>query len=174
MNGPLEKLYFKWLCAKVIQVKHPTPSLTYKKLLNCLHTTEFVWLVMCDDNRAMDGLELRVEFMYECDVPDNPEWRAQGCSVLEMLIAFSRRAEFDTEIPAKEWFWEFLDNLGLKNCNDADIELADVEEILDTFIWRTYDANGYGGLFPIEDTPNDQREIEIWYQFCEYSRDRVG
>lgn len=168
MDGPLESRYFKWLCAKVMQVIHPTPSLTYRELLHCLHMTEFVWLLIGDDNRAEDGLELREEFIDESNIPDNPEWReAVGCSVLEMLIAFSRRAEFDTDIPAKDWFWVFIDNLDI-NFVDAEINPIDVEDSLDTFIWRTYEPNGYGGLFPLDHPKRDQRTVEIWYQFCEY------
>lgn len=173
MDGPLENLYFKWLCAKVLYLEHSTPSLTYWKLFKILHTTEFVWLLSGDDNRAADGVELRTEFLFEGHIPDNPEWRAIGCSVLEMFIAFSRRAEFTTDIPAREWFWEFLDNLGLKDLNDgSEFNPADVERILEKFIWRTYNRRGEGGLFPIERSNGDQRGIEIWYQFCDYLVDQ--
>jgi hypothetical protein len=172
MSGPLENQYFKWLCAKVIQVVHPTPSLTYKKLFHILHTTEFVWLVLGDDNRCEDGKELRDQFILETNAPENPEWMSIGCSVLEMLIAFSRRAEFQTGDSAKQWFWEFLKNLGLDECNDADIEPVNVEEILERFIWRTYWPNGVGGLFPLENPKEDQRQVEIWYQYCAYLVDQ--
>jgi hypothetical protein len=173
MEGPLENLYFQWLCAKVTYVRNPTPSLTCWNLLKILHSTEFVWLLSGDDNRAKDGLELRIEFLFEGDIPDNQEWRSLGCSVLEMLIAFSRRAEFMTDIPSSDWFWEFLDNLGLKQLNDgADIDLEEVEGILDRFIWRTYNSKGDGGLFPLNETDRDQRTVEIWYQFCEYLVDQ--
>jgi hypothetical protein len=177
MDGPLENAYFKWLCAKVIQDKYPrTPSLTYWKLLNVLHTTEFVWLLIGDDNRAADGLELRDDFIFECDLPRDPEWKRElGCSVLEMLIAFSRRAEFMTEVPLRVWFWEFLDNLGLKELNDgSEFKVDDVEIILDTFIWRTYNVKGEGGILPISDPHKygDQRRIEIWHQFYNYLLDQ--
>ena len=173
IEGPLEDLYFRWLCAKVTYVRTPTPSLTYWKLLKILHNTEFVWLLSGDDNRSEDGKELRIEFLFEGDIPDNVEWRALPCSILEMFIAFSRRAEFNTDIPARDWFWEFVDNLGLKELNDgAEIDLEEVERILDQFIWRTYNRKGEGGLFPISNINGDQREIEIWYQFCDYLVDQ--
>ena len=172
MEGPLENLYFKWLCAKVMYVRTPTPSLTYWKLLKILHTTEFVWLLSGDDNRAADGIELRSDFLIEAQISDNQEWRALGCSLLEMFIAFSRRAQFQTAIPAHEWFWEFMDNLGLKEFNDGADNFEKVEEILDQFIWRTYNRNGEGGMFPLNSPNGDQRETEIWYQFCGYLVDQ--
>jgi hypothetical protein len=178
MDEPLENAYFKWLCAKVIQNQQPsTPSLTYWKLLKLLHGTEFVWLLVGDDNRAMDGLELRDDFIFECHKSvDLTEWRRElGCSILEMLIAFSRRAEFDTEIPAQDWFWEFIDNLGLKECNDgSDFKEDDIEIILDRFVWRTYNVKGEGGILPISNPHKhgDQRKIEIWHQFYNYLLDQ--
>lgn len=174
---PLENLYFTWLCAKVtlINQKHSTPSLTYWTLLRTLHNTEFVWLLSGDDNRAEDGLELRLQFLFEADAPDHPEWRRiPNCSMLEMLIAFSRRTAFTTGDTAEFWFWEFMDNLGFKECNDGSgVRPEDIEEVLQQVIWRTYDHRGVGGIFPLNhSTGKDQREVEIWYQFCDYLVDR--
>jgi hypothetical protein len=44
-----------------------------------------------------------------------------------------------------------------------------VEEILHTLIWRTYDPDGTGGFFPLTRPQFDQRTIEIWYQMNAYS-----
>jgi hypothetical protein len=174
MGEPLENLYFNWLCAKVIEPRKFHPSDTYWELLRKLHRTEFVWTLSGDDNRAEDGKELRREFILQADIPDDPEWRLLiGCSVLEMLIAFSRRAEFQTDMPAKEWFWEFLTNLGLGDFDDgSDLDPEEVDEVLEQLIWRTYDANGVGGLFPIKNPEVNQKEIEIWHQFCDYLVDQ--
>jgi hypothetical protein len=65
-----------------------------------------------------------------------------------------------------------LENLGLKKYNDARrIKQEHVVDILDTFIWRTYDVNGDGGMFPVDNPREDQRHVEIWYQFCGYLMD---
>jgi hypothetical protein len=89
-----------------------------------------------------------------------------------MLIAFSKRAEFMTDIPANDWFWEMLENLDLKRFNDgARIKQKEIDDILEVFIWRTYDVNGTGGLFPVDAPREDQRHVEIWYQFCGYLLD---
>lgn len=174
MSEPLENLYFNWLCAKVVFNENPAPSNTYWRLLRTLHNTEFVWLLSGDDNRAEDGLELRREFILQVDAPDYPEWRRNpGCSMLEMFIAFSRRAEFISSVPATEWFWEFMKNLGLEDFNDAYLNNTEIiDDILDTFIWRTYDYNSSGGLFPLNKADKDQREVELWYQFANYLIDQ--
>lgn len=169
MDEPIEEVYFNWLCAKVMAVKAPTPSLTFWKLFRTLHNTEFVWLVPNDDNRCEDGIDLRHEFLNMYTPDHHPEWLKIGCSIFEMLIAFARRAEFDTDQSAKEWFWIFLENLGLSEFNDAyDIDMLVVDDILQRFVWRTYDFDGTGGLFPLRNPSHDQRKVELWYQFSEY------
>lgn len=174
MEEPIENLYFNWLYSKVASVDVPTPSLTYIRLFRILHTTEFVWLVSGDDNRVEDGLELRLEFQREaCMQADDPYWESMGCSVLEMLIALSRRAEWDTEISARDWFWIFLQNLRLNEFSDAREEFEQtVDDVLYRFVWRTYRRNGHGGIFPLSRPDVDQRKVEIWGQFCTYLVDQ--
>lgn len=174
MEEPLENLYFNWLCAKVLHVVNPTPSLTYDTLFKTLHNTEFVWLLSGDDNRAEDGKELRREFLIMADIPDHLEWRTQTpCSVFEMLIAFSKRAEFNSQMSARNWFWEMLSNLNLQECNDASgIEPMEIQEVLEYFMWRNYTSNGDGGLFPLNRPHKDQTKVEIWHQFCDYMVDQ--
>jgi hypothetical protein len=174
MNEPLESLYFNWLCAKVIVTDKSTPSLTHWKLLRLLHNTEFIWQLMGDDNRAEDGMDLRYEFVMAADIPDDEHWRTEsGCSLLEMFIGFSRRAEFQTGDRARDWFWEFMTNLGLEEWNDgSDVPEEQIVDVLDTLVWRTYNANGYGGIFPLDNPTSDQRKVEIWYQFCDYLVDK--
>jgi hypothetical protein len=173
MDEPIENLYFNWLCAKVLNLKPFEKPDKYWNLLRKLHRTEFVWVMSGDDNRAEDGKELRKEFILQAELPDDPDWRILiGCSVLEMLIAFARRAEFQDETPTPTWFWEFVANLGLDKQTDRDFDEEYVEMVLDDFIWRTYNPDGNGGLFPIKNPSADQREIEVWYQFCEYLVDQ--
>ena len=173
MSEPLENLYFNWLCAKVLRLDNPTPSLTYWNLLRHLHNTEFVWLLSGDDNRAEDGRELRRHFLLAADIPNHVEWRALPCSLLEMLVAFAQRAEFQTSEPSAQWFWEFIENLELSVCNDAAHFSEDsVDAVLQQFIWRTYDPSGQGGLFPMRHPKHDQTKTELWYQFSEYLVDQ--
>ena len=174
MNEPLENLYFNWLYSRVAEFNARTPSLTFDTLFKTLHNTEFVWLVTGDDNRAEDGKELRREFLVMGRIPDDPDWRLHfPCSVFEMLIAFSRRAERNTGSPAIEWFWEFINNLNLANVNDASgVEPDEIQDTLMLFLWRNYLPNGDGGLFPLKNPKCDQKKQEIWQQFCDYLVDQ--
>lgn len=173
MDEPIEEVYFNWLYSKVASSAMSTPSLTYWTLMRDLHCTEFVWSVLGDDNRQADGLDLRKEFLREAYLEQNPNWMSIPCSVLEMMIAFSRRASFDTELSPREWFWIFLDNLGLAELNDASLGISRiVSVVMDTFVWRTYSHDGHGGMFPLKDAEHDQRKVELYYQFCEYLVDQ--
>ena len=173
MTEPIEETYFNWLCAQVLRVNVPTPSLTFSHLLQLLHRTEFTWSVAGDDNRAEDGLELRYSFLTESHVFPDSVWSSLSCSLFEMLLAFSYRAEFETNMLARDWFWIFMTNLGLSEANDASYTSdADILNVLNCFVWRTYRKNGSGGLFPMNHTRHDQRRLELWYQFFEYLEDQ--
>jgi hypothetical protein len=173
MFGALDEEYFLWLSAKVRHAVVPTPSNSHQKLLLKMYTTEYPWLLSGDDNRAADGKELRIQFLDQLQYNDEPEWRALPCSVLEMLIAFSRHAEFNTtEGTVYDWFWEMVTNLGIALQVDADYDDEFVEAVLNRFVWRQYDRKGRGGLFPIRRPHRDQTQVEIWYQFCDYLLDQ--
>lgn len=174
MDEPLEEMYFNWLYTQVASVEFPTPSNTFLTLFRDLHAVEFVWLVSGDDNRAEDGLEVRKDFLRQARLDQDPPWLSIGCSFLEMLIAFSRRAAFDVDFRSpREWFWQFLDNLELADLCDARSGVSrKVSTTLDRVIFRTYRNDGRGGLFPLERPNHDQRKVEIWYQFCEWLVDQ--
>jgi len=169
MSAPPDELYFPWLYAQVASVDIADPSRTYWELLRKLYNKEFIWFVPNDDNRAEDGRELRHEFMQSTGVSVDDDWLHLGCSILEMLIALSRRLWFETDIPAREWFWEMLENLELDQYSDnMTLPVRRVDTILDRLIWRVYRRNGKGGLFPLRRAAEDQTKVEIWYQMCEY------
>jgi len=169
MDEPVEELYFNWLYHKVASVDVPTPSLTFYTLLRDLHSIEFLWYIQGDDNRAQDGLDIRKEFLRNLLVDTDDSWIHFDCSILEFLIGLSRRAEFNTSMTAREWFWIFLENLGLSSLNDARLEISKkVYKTIDIFLTRTYQENGQGGLFPLKNPIQNQQEVEIWYQFHAY------
>ncbi len=169
MSGPIESEYFDWLCAKVVD-RH---SHIYTDLLRILYTTEFEWSVFGDRNRSEDGIELRYNFVHESEWEKDPLWFDEPCSLLELFIALGMRASFQTDIPTKDWFWTFVSNILLdeyRQVSDSDIPV--IEDILCTFVWRRYDTYGRGGIFPLDQTQHDQREVEIWYQLFEYIEDQ--
>jgi hypothetical protein len=171
MREPLESAYFNWLCAKVLDRN----SRMYHDLLAFLHRTEFVWMeeVPADQHRAADGIQLRADFCRETHTPKDPIWFQQPCSVFEAFYAFAKRASFQTDIPIRNWFWEFIENLQLdqfRQVSNGDYRI--IQNVVDNFMWRRYDQRGNGGLFPMRIAKQDQREVEIWYQFCDYVEDR--
>lgn len=173
---PLEESYFHWLYNQVAPLRLKNPARTYWDLLGRLHHKEFVYFVPNDDNRAAEGKYLRYEFINGLPPAQqlaDEAWMNLGCSMLEMLIALSRRLSFLTGGAAGEWFWHFMENLGLRGCTDATpgspqmIDLA-----LNCVIERTYDTCGNGGLFPLRETNIDQRSVEIWEQMNYYLLER--
>lgn len=170
MNEPLDELYFQWLYSQVADPKLRGRTKTYWVLMRQLFTTEFVWFVPNDDNRLEDGRDLRYEFLVDSGIPDvHQEWMDLGCCMLEMLIGLSRRIAFQTDTPVQAWFWHILHNLGIANCNDAAEDFtAHVDEVLQRVIFRNYDKDGRGGLFPLRNPEKDQTKVEIWYQMCAY------
>jgi hypothetical protein len=167
-----DDLYLEWLYGEVANVRTRSRSRTYWRLLRQMYKTEFIWWVPNDDNRCEDGKDLRYEFLDACGVQtvDN-EWLSMGCSMLEMLVALARAAAFETEGMSHEWFWQFIENLGLEAFTDARYNARaeqHVQNVLDAIIWRLYSHDGAGGLFPLRNPPHDQREVELWYQLNAY------
>lgn len=174
MTAHLDNLYLEWLYSQVASVKQRAKTKTYWSLLRQLYSTEFVWLVPNDDNRVADGRDLRWEFIEECNIQNaEASWMRLGCSMLELIIGLSRRLEFEDDTSAKIWFWTLIKNLELDQCTDAkyrdDPRIEPwVASVLDRVIFRTYDENGVGGLFPLKHAIHDQRKVELWYQLCAY------
>lgn len=167
--GTLDDQYLAWLYSQVADVKTRKSSRTHWDLLRQLYSTEFAWFIPNDDNRAEDGRELRCEWATEQNIHMDTEWFSLGCSFLEMLIGLSRRLSFETDDKVEWWFWQLLDNMGLTGFHDrSNFSPEEVEDITSAVIWRTYDYNGNGGMFPLKDASQDQRTVEIWYQLNEY------
>lgn len=163
----LQKQYFNWLYENVCD------SENYQKLFQTLYETPFRAVMIMDENRISDGVELRYRFASENGI-DLRKIVAlldtTPCSVLEMMVALSFRCETqimdDPEIGDRkeEWFWIMLSNLGLRGMSDNQFNEKGVHNILTRFINRKYDPDGRGGLFVIKNCRYDLRTIEIWYQ----------
>ena len=172
----LDREYFNWMYKLVCGNKHYN-SIAYHKLLHALHNTEFTFLIDRDKNRASDGIDLRYQFGYECGYSNDEIARyldIRPCSVLEMMIALSLNGEQHIMDDPKygnrtgQWFWNMIVSLGLGSMSDSRYNEREVDRILDIFLNRTYEANGRGGLFTIEDCPYDLRAVDIWYQMMWY------
>jgi hypothetical protein len=168
----LDELYFEWLYKKIGVISNRNPNKSYWKLARQLYQTAFFWVVPNDDNREADGKDLRNEFITECRIQDvEINWLQLDCSVLEMLIALANRAEFLSTKQAADWFYKFLDNLRLRQFNDANYDQdakKKIQHIVERLVERTYSSRGVGGLFPLENAQDDQRKVEIWVQLSSY------
>lgn len=178
---PLEEAYFTWLCSFVTSVSNRDRRHSYVKLLRILHKTEFVHYVPNDENRAMDGVYLREDFLSATpEYYATPDWMEMECSMLEMLIALAQRADFETDPGVvrdgvQGWFWIMLTNLGVHGYTDAafmegiaDFVEEDISKHLHVVNYREYQRNGEGGLFPLRYARKDQRKVEIWHQLSAY------
>lgn len=172
----IDQLYFNWVVHKVMAVTDPNPRRTYWLLFERMFNKPFEWYVLNDDNRVMDGLELRDLFADDGNSWGESTFPVQApCSMLEMMIGMSRRLAFfsgNGELVDK-WFHQLLRNTGLSHYTDEvlaqDLGLVDeVEFIFDRIIYRKYDYTGEGGLFPLESPHQDQRLVELWYQAQSY------
>lgn len=176
MNAFLDQQHFDWLYRQVCPVRGRRSTKSYRELFYILFTKEVIWLVPNDDNRLEDGKDLRTEFLHDEFItlaPSDQLWMDLGCSFLEFLIGIARRCAFETDTTQEEWFWELMENLGLGDLDDRKrINVEEVETILDRVIWRTYNPDGTGGLFPLERANEDQRKVEIWYQLSAYILER--
>lgn len=169
MWEPIEKSYFNWLCAKVLE----DDSQDYASLMVILYETEFVWVLHEDTHRVADAIELRENFLRETESNGGEILDQRPCSIFELLLSFADRASFQTDIPTKDWFWEFIANLRLDIYRTVSKrEEAKIQDVLNTFTWRRYAPNGLGGLFPLASTDEDQTKVELWYQFFAYLTDR--
>lgn len=167
--------YSKWLIRQV-------RGRRYTILLRLLHDTEFQWTLMPDEHRESDGRNLRRVFAEEmgCDISNSD--LNYPASFLEVVISLARAMDDcilnrpdDYPTGPWTWFWEMMENCGLAAFdNDTAREFPGgtlktvVNDICMRVMLRLYGRDGEGGLFPIPNSPKDQRKIELWYQMNEY------
>lgn len=180
-RNELNKKYFEWMYQLVCNEGY-SKRLSYRKLLDCLHDTEFIYIIGMDSNRAEDGIDLRYRFGYECQynssmiatyLDDRPS------SILEMLTALAIRCEEhimdDPDIGNRtgQWFWSMISNLGLDFMSDTKFDKRYLDGVISKFLNREYKRNGEGGLFTVNNCKHDLRTAEIWYQMCWYLDDLI-
>lgn len=162
--------YFEWMVNLVCghDEKELTPS--HYELLSILHEREFIYVLSMDENRAMDGVDLRYRFACEKGYDYRIvayELDSRPCSVLEMMVALACRCENIMEDPELGdrvgiWFWEMIKSLGLYYSN------RNAELKIDIFLNREYYPDGEGSLFTIKNCKTDLRRVEIWDQMNWY------
>lgn len=167
----LEDLYFNWLYDKIC-CNRAHDDISYRKILRLLFNIPFSFTMEMDANRAIDGIELR----YHYDMDTNPDkllatnYIKSTCSVLEMMYALAIRMENEVMDDARygdrtnQWFWEMMKNLGLSMMTDDQYDEQIAIDIINRFLFRTYDHDGRGNIFYVRNSYDDLRELEIWIQ----------
>lgn len=157
--------YFDWLCITI-------NNRDYIELARALHSREFRAKLPSDQNRGMDGMQLRVEFMEKHGALGSSTNRGP-CTMLEFLIGIAKHMSFlmygnSSDHRTAYYFWVLIKNIGLYHCTDEAWYSIDgmfyVEDAVDRILNRQYDWTGKGGLFPLRNPQEDQRGVEIWYQ----------
>lgn len=159
----LSKRYLDWLTPQI----NLGNGHRYTELLGLLQAKEFIWFVPNDDNRIMDGLDIRLEFIREKRIKPHTYLTDMPCTFLEVVVALSRRFAFTMSLDdAPPCAWRLIEHLELHTRTDPLFlnEPDEINDCLDTVIWRKYERNGLGGFFPLGYSEKDQRNIEIWYQ----------
>lgn len=162
--------YFNWLC---VRVKITPLKRRYMEMARTMHGVRFIPAIYeTDENRANDGLQLRVEYIEKYGMVGSACDRGK-CTMLEFLVGLAKRMSFlmgtesDPHQTAK-YFWKMIDNLGLTKYDDEHWLECNGEfhvlDAMDRIINYSYCADGSGGLFPLKYVKGDQRKREIWYQ----------
>ncbi len=166
--------YFDWLKTLVEYFDMPFP---HDQLLRRLYQNIFIPVISRDQNRADDGIALRDEAPKLLVPEETINAINSPCSFLEFLIGLARRMNYIYARPeedrTQDCFWTLLRNLGLDGLNDERYSYLGVaDEMVDAAVGRvnerTFEPNGYGGLFPLEHPRMNQRNVEIWYQMNQY------
>lgn len=173
IESEVREEYFEWL-EKLVCGKRYSRTISYRKLLEYLHSVEFTYSFYKDSNRAEDGVDLRYQFIFEHNIDRSVEEYLDGpCSIFEMLVALAIRCEEWLDDPAYgdrtgQWFWKMIVNLGLGGMEDSTFDKNETARAVKIFLNRKYKADGRGGLFTIRGFDGDMRDLEIWDQMCRW------
>lgn len=155
--------------------------LMYEYLLERLYETEFIWLenIPLDHNRAVDGCELRSDYIrrikssggfgktFGQDDIDifKQVMNEKPCSLLEMLVAFAKRLSLIMDFSAPNWFWMFIDNLGIGWAVNGEFDIDIVDSVLSDFMYGKCSVVGGNPpvLFPCDEVYQNL-DKDLYYQ----------
>ncbi len=179
----IRDLYFEFMYSTVVD--ESITGISYRNLFHTLDSIIFEPILAMDENRAVDGSNLKYnDFADYYNISNDVINKAFGnnpCSVLEVLIALSLKIESELMTSVKygnrtgQWFWTMINNLGLNGMSDEKWNMNPVAashtvtNIINVFLDRQYQFDGTGGnivIFP--DTIYDLRLIDIWTQMSWY------
>lgn len=182
MNYGFDKdvlLYFEWLLDEF-------KGTYYRRLFWKLFTVGFINLENGpdDSSRIVEGLDLRDTFVKGHLGVVKSCGRNDDVSFLEVLMALALKIDDKVMWEARygdrylDWFWMFLDNLGMSNATDGkwnrDWELF-VDGKVEQTVYREYAEDGEGGIFQVDRRPNneDMRDVDLWRQAMWYFSENI-
>lgn len=177
MSPATSDMYIRWVCEERLCLdEEEYDRLLY--LIRTLNDIEFTYTILMDENRAMDGLEMRKDFSYETNrYLDKSSGLLPNCTVFEMMVALAYKCEntimysYKEDFCPKKWFFIMLDNLGISDCTNDNWngETSDyIYNKIHAMLFRKYNKNGFGGLFVIKNRNIDMRDQEIWKQLTAF------
>lgn len=166
--------YFDWLCSLVLTDKRMYDD--YSMLMRELFSHQFVSSVKMDENRAIDGVNLRYAYIKEApnDFKFPREFLRTSSTLLEMMIALAIRMESDVMADSDAgnrvpfWFSCMIESLGLVQMTNDNYNERYVKRTLLKLDARSYKPNGRGGLFYIPNTREDLTKVDYWFQAMWY------
>lgn len=176
-NKQLLNEYYLWLLGIVDGCGYSVDD--YHEMLWQLFDTDFTWIIAMDENRALDGLNLRYEYHHVYGGEIDREIEEKAVSVLEVLIALAINWEheitYDGRIGDRSavWFWWMLRNLGLTEQPDWAYDPDFVGDTVEIWLSRQFSKTGDGSPFPVKTGGRDQRKVEIWFQLQQFVLENV-
>ena len=179
----LSELYLKWLLRLINADNYKERS--YIKLCSLLNKVLFKPVIKLDENRLSDAHSL----LRETYIQSQSDWYRINSdeaviefskwpvSFLELIISLAMRIDLDfmREINGIDntriYFWILVRNLGFLEYDDehwGEDAIISIVNQLNIVQDRKYDFDGKGGLFPLENSEVDQRNVQIWNQLCQF------
>ena len=153
----------------------------YERILYVLDSTPFIWSIERDANRANMGLELKDDwFTSLSSIKEREDVYLSGfsltvASVFDVIYSLARSIDEILYDPNGNNTLKYLEELILNLYKSYDMDIFDADITDDSlqipifrFIDREYKYNGVGGLFPLDNPVDDQRDVELWYQMQAY------
>lgn len=179
----LSEIYLKWLLRLINADNYKEKS--YIKLCSLLNKVPFKPIIKLDENRLSDVQSLLRETYiqsqsdwYRINVDEETiEFSEWPVSFLELIISLAMRIDLDFMREINEvdntriYFWILVRNLGFLEYDDdhwTEDAIISIVNRLNIVQDRKYDFDGKGGLFPLENSEVDQRNVQIWNQLCQF------
>ena len=151
----------------------------YTYLLRELYDIEFYSVVKYDEDRGMDGLNLREKWADETVYKGSLDFGV--ANVLEVLIGIAIRIEyhlFGTKY-YDEWdyiniFWDMITNLGLEEMYGtlSRYTFDEIRQNVSHFLNRDYFRHKKSNIFCFQHPPKNLRKLNIWTQMGLYLQER--